>query len=160
MTDFATVLKDLLAERATTWDRLVALDTAIGAVQPLVVVVDLVAEPKPPTALTARKASNGSASKLTSAQWERIHEQWIAGEKSVTAIAAAFGITDATVHMHAKAYRWPKRSMKSAAAAKPAAGTASELLGGWVACPSCHVKTERDPCQHCGAAVRKAVVRG
>lgn len=68
-------------------------------------------------------------------------------------ITRSTGRTTSSIYGYSSKLGWkrPPRA-KIVAAAVTLTGT---QLGGRVSCPSCHLKTDQDPCEHCGKAVRK-----
>ena len=115
------------------------LDNAIGALEAL--------EPAPNG--NGHKRPNGKPAahygKVSPDKWGQAERWWRAGVSAVE-IGRRIGITDVSVHYHAKVHKWPKRKRGAKAVAE------TEKLAGRVRCQGCGQLTDTDPCA-CGEKV-------
>lgn len=82
--------------------------------------------------------------KVSPEKWEQARKLWDRGV-AATAIGRSIGITDVSVHYHAKLHGWPKRR-------RGVRAVEAEKLAGRVRCQECQQLTDTDPCA-CGAKV-------
>lgn len=95
------------------------------------------------TAGTVKGKTRKPGTRATPETWAEARKRYEAGADA-EGIAKQFGVTTAAIYWQAKHHGW-KRPKVSAGA----------QLSGQVRCPSCQAWTNRDPCEHCGKAVRK-----
>jgi hypothetical protein len=98
-----------------------------------------------------------------------MREAWERGDPRPD-IAKAFGLKEKSVSNYAFRYGWTRPKKGKSERPNPAAPAAAAQekhdtpgrvisksvdLGATVTCPSCHLKTNRDPCSLCGSPVRR-----
>lgn len=160
MIDYAAILAELEGQEQLDRHALAKTQAGIAAIRPLVngkkpAKAAKGRTPKVPKTPAGRPAASGRGAPIPAdvlAVMKAMYEKGAA----LAEITKSTGRTTSSIYGQASAGKW-KRPKGQGVPSKSAAATTATgtMLAGRVSCPSCHVKTDRDPCQHCGSAVRR-----
>jgi hypothetical protein len=107
----------------------------------------------PPSTVRSKRDRDGWPRRYNPIDWVKARRLWDEGEISICEIGRRIGVTDGSIHYHAKAHGWPPRGKAKQEKANPGA-VRREIAARQ--CPHCSAMTHTDPCEVCHTYIRGA----